>query len=47
MSLARCSVVPHVVIQSSHLRLGEFVSHAAKRVLQQYLPFADTCSAAR
>ena len=38
MRLARCGVVPHVVIQSSHLRLGEFESHAAKRLLQQYLP---------
>jgi hypothetical protein len=36
MSLARCDAVPHVVIQSSHLRLGEFESHAAKRLLQQY-----------
>ena len=34
MSLARCDVVPHVVIQSSHLRLGEFESYAAKRLLQ-------------
>src|SRR6201998_2501254 len=33
-SLARCGVVPHVVIQSSHLRLGEFESHAAKGLLQ-------------
>ena len=38
MRLARCGVVPHVVIQSSHLRLGEFESHAAKRLLQQYPP---------
>ena len=41
MSLARCDVAPHVVIQSSHLRLGEFESHAAKRLLQQYRPEAD------
>jgi hypothetical protein len=34
MRLARCGVVPHVVIQSSHLRLGEFESHAAKMLLQ-------------
>jgi hypothetical protein len=45
MSLARCDVVPHVVIQSSHLRLGEFESHAAKRLLQQYRPAADVVAA--
>jgi hypothetical protein len=37
MSLARCDEVAHVVIQSSHLRLGEFESHAAG-LLQQYRP---------
>src|SRR5258705_5695206 len=40
MSSACCDVVPHVIIQSSHVRLGEFESHAAKRLLQQYLPEA-------
>ena len=31
MSLARRDMVPHAVIRSTHLRLGEFESHAARR----------------
>jgi hypothetical protein len=33
-------VVPRIIIQSLHLRVGEFESHLAKRLLQQYLPIA-------
>jgi hypothetical protein len=29
-------VVPHIVVQSPRPRLGEFESHAAKSLLQQY-----------
>jgi hypothetical protein len=35
VSLSHGGVVPHIIIQSSRLRLGEFESHAAKRLLQQ------------
>jgi hypothetical protein len=34
-------VVPHITIQSLHLRVGEFESHLAKRLLQQYRPIGD------
>jgi hypothetical protein len=33
-------VVPHIIIQSLHLRVRESESHLAKRLLQQYLPQA-------
>jgi hypothetical protein len=36
--LARGGVVPHIILRSSRLRLGEFEAHAAKRLLQRY-PF--------
>ena len=36
MSLALGDVVPRVIIQSLHVRVGEFKSHLAKRFLQQY-----------
>src|SRR6266436_3101128 len=38
VSLTYGGVVPHIIIRSSRLRLGEFESHAAKRLLQHYLP---------
>src|SRR5271155_2608248 len=41
VSLSLCDVVPHILIQSLHLRAGKFESHHAKRLLQQYLPFSD------
>jgi hypothetical protein len=41
VSLSHGGVVPHIIIQSLRLRLGEFESHAAKRLLQQNLPEAD------
>jgi hypothetical protein len=34
-------VVPHIIIQSPHPRVGEFESRLAKILLQQYLPQAD------
>jgi hypothetical protein len=40
-------VVPHIIIQSLHLRVREFESHLAKRLLQQYLPEADIERGAR
>src|ERR1700704_5609606 len=41
VSLAHGGVVPHIIIRSSRLRLGEFESPAEKRLLQHYLPIAD------
>jgi hypothetical protein len=41
VSLALGDVVPHITIQSLHLRVGEFESHLAKRLLQQYRHEAD------
>jgi hypothetical protein len=35
---ALSDVVPRIIIQLLHLRVGEFESHLAKRLLQQYLP---------
>jgi hypothetical protein len=35
VSLALGDVVPHSIIQLLHLRVGEFESHLAKRLLQQ------------
>jgi hypothetical protein len=40
VSFALGDVVPHIIIQSLHLRVGEFESHLAKRVLQQNPPKA-------
>ncbi len=36
VSLALDDVVPHIIVQSLRLRVGEFESHLAKRLLQQY-----------
>jgi hypothetical protein len=41
VSLALGDVVPHIIIQSLHLRVREFESHLAKRLLQQYPPAMD------
>jgi hypothetical protein len=41
VSSAFGEVVPRIIIQSSHLRVGEFESHLAKRLSQQYLPRGD------
>ena len=40
-------VVPHIIVRSSRLRPGEFVSSAAKRVLQQYLPTTEVAGITR
>jgi hypothetical protein len=42
--LAHGGVVSHIIFQSPRLRLGEFESHPAKRLLQQYLPHPDITS---
>jgi hypothetical protein len=36
VSLALDDVIPHIIIQSLHLRVREPQSHLAKRLLQQY-----------
>jgi hypothetical protein len=41
VSLALGDVAPHIVVQSPRPRLGEFETHAAKRLLQHYLPKGD------
>src|SRR6266404_4609409 len=41
-SLACGDVVPHIVVQSPRPRLGAFETHAAKRLLQHYLPLPDS-----
>jgi hypothetical protein len=41
VSVALGDVVPHITIQSLHLRVGEFESHVAKRLLQQYRSLTD------
>jgi hypothetical protein len=40
VSLALGDVVPHIIIQSLRVRVGEFESRLAKRLLQQYPPEA-------
>jgi hypothetical protein len=37
VSLARGGVVPHIIIRSPRLRLGEFEAHVLKRLLQHDL----------
>jgi hypothetical protein len=41
VSLAHDDVVPHIIIQSSRLRPGEFETHTAKGLLQHYRHFSD------
>src|SRR5258705_1259014 len=45
VSLACGDVVPPIVVQSPRPSLGEFETHAAKRLLQHYLPKPDSCTA--
>jgi hypothetical protein len=47
MSLSSGDEVPHIFTRKSRLRPGEFLITSAKRVLQQYLPQPDSCSAAK
>jgi transposase len=44
---ALVDVVPHTIVRSSRLRPGKIVFSDAKRLLQQYLPKADLCIAAK
>src|SRR5258707_8325818 len=37
--------VPHIFTRKSRLQPGEFLVATAKRLLQQYLPTADSCTA--
>ncbi len=46
MSLSSGDEVPHIFTRKSRLRPGKFLITGAKRVLQQYLPLPDPCSAA-
>src|ERR1039458_6565040 len=45
VSLSLCDEVPHIFIPKSHLEPREFLISSAKRLLQQYLPLADSCTA--
>jgi hypothetical protein len=38
--------VPHIFTGKSRLQPGEFLITSAKRLLQQYLPKPDSCTAA-
>jgi hypothetical protein len=40
VSLAHDDVAPHIIPQSSRLRLGEFETHTPKGLLQHYRPLA-------
>jgi len=46
VSSSLCDEVPHIFIPKSHLEAREILVSSAKRLLQQYLPKADSCTAA-
>src|SRR6202022_946915 len=46
VSLSSGDEVPHIFTRNSRLRSEEFLITSAKRLLQQYLPLPDSCSAA-
>jgi hypothetical protein len=46
VSLSSGDEVPHIFTRKSRLQPGEFLITSAKRLLQQYLPQPDSCSAA-
>jgi hypothetical protein len=46
VSLSSGDEVPHIFTRKSRLQPGEFLITSAKRLLQQYLPTADSCTAA-
>src|SRR6516165_7900703 len=46
VSLSSGDEVPHIFTRKSRLKPGEFLITSAKRLLQQYLPQADSCTAA-
>ena len=45
MSLSSGDGVPHIFTRKSRLQPGEFLITSAKRLLQQYLPKADSRAA--
>jgi hypothetical protein len=47
VSLSSGDEVPHIFTRKLRLRPGEFLITSAKRLLQQYLPQADSCIAAK
>jgi hypothetical protein len=47
VSLSPGDEVPHIFTRKSRLRPGEFLITSAKRLLQQNLPTADSCTAAK
>src|ERR1017187_3552797 len=47
VSSSLCDKVPHIFIPISHLEPREFLISSAKRLLQQYLPKADSCTATK
>ena len=47
MSLSSGDEVPQIFTRKSRLRPGEFLITTAKRLLQQYLPGPNSCSAAK
>jgi hypothetical protein len=46
VSLSSGDEVPHIFTRKSRLQPGEFLISSAKRLLQQYLPKTDSCTAA-
>src|SRR5262245_63171216 len=46
VSLSSGDEVPDIFTRKSRLQPGEFLITSAKRLLQQYLPIADSCGAA-
>ena len=46
VSSSQNEVVPHINIRSPRLQPGKFVIGETKRLLQQYLPEGDSCTAA-
>src|SRR5450759_2752712 len=46
VSSSLCDEVPHIFIPKSHLEPREFLISSAKRLLQQYVPITDSCTAA-
>jgi hypothetical protein len=47
VSLSSGDEAPHIFTRKSRLQPGEFWITSAQRLLQQYLPLADSCSAAK
>src|ERR1700738_3638644 len=45
VSLSRGDEVPHIFIRKSHQRARKILIRSGKRLLQQNLPIADSCTA--